>query len=108
MVLDIVIADQLDTLSSPSIRLSIAGNIGIKHHVLRCVNTVHRPVGQTRVLASIAVGVQVVNKSHPTLAHEVRQFSECRRLVGKGVDSVSQTIKVVEHKGYLLEMSDVG
>ena len=107
MVLNIVVTNQLDTLSSPSIRLSIASNIGIKHHVLWCVNAVHRPVGQVRVLASIAVGVQIVNKGDPTLAHEVRQLSESRGLVGEGVNSVSQTIEVVEHKRHFLEVGDV-
>lgn len=71
MVLNHVVVNQLDTLSSPSIGLSMTSNIGIKHHVLRCINTVNRPVGQTRVLASIAVRVQVVDECNPTLAHKV-------------------------------------
>lgn len=90
MILNIIIADQLDALRSPSIRLSITGYISIKHHILRLVNTIHRPSGQTRIQPLVKpIRIQIMHKSDPTLAHEIRKFGEGGRFVCKGRDGVT-------------------
>ena len=107
-----VVQDELDTLSSPRIVLSIrqrAGRVAIPDDILRLVERVDGPCVGAIVPVLEAVGVKVVDEARPGLAHQLGELGVRGAFVGERVDGavlgvIAQSVDVVEDEGNLLEV----